>query len=224
MTTSQFIRSALLIFSIPAIAMAIEEPDYQLVGQYDDFELRLYAPYIVAEVDVQGEFDQSDSNAFRILAGYIFGDNSASEKMAMTAPVESTRAAKGEKMAMTAPVTATAASDDGGTTYAFVMEGKYTLQTLPVPNDIRIRIRSMPERTMAVHRYSGRWTEEKYIRKEKALRSALDALGVQTVGDPVLARYNSPFSLPFLRRNEVMIEIVAGSASGELERRPTGSS
>lgn len=217
MTISQFFRTALLIFLIPAMAMAIEEPDYQVVGQYDDFELRLYAPYIVAEVDVQGEFDQSGSNAFRILAGYIFGDNSASEKMAMTAPVESTRTAKGEKMAMTVPVTATAASDDGRTTYAFVMERKYTLQTLPVPNDSRIRIRSMPERTMAVHRYSGRWTEDKYLQKEEALRLALDAHGAQTVGDPVLARYNSPFSLPFLRRNEVMIEIVPGSTPDELE-------
>jgi hypothetical protein len=97
MTTSQFFRSALLIFSIPAMAMASEEPDSQIVGQYDDFEVRLYAPYIVAEVDVQGEFDQSDSDAFRILAGYIFGDNSASEKMAMTAPVEPTPTAKGKK-------------------------------------------------------------------------------------------------------------------------------
>ena len=217
MTTSPFFRTALLIFLIPVMAMAIEEPDYQVVGQYDDFELRLYAQYIVAEVDVQGEFNQSDNNAFRILAGYIFGDNSASEKMSMTAPVESTRTAKGEKMAMTAPVTATAASDDGQTTYAFVMERKYTLQTLPVPNDSRIRIRSMPERTMAVHRYSGRWTEDKYLQKEEALRSALDAHGVQTVGDPVLARYNSPFSLPFLRRNEVMIEIVPGSTPAEPE-------
>lgn len=217
MTTSQFIRSALLIFLIPVMAMALEEPDYKVIGEYDDFELRLYAPYIIAEVDVQGEFDESGNNAFRILAGYIFGDNSASEKMAMTAPVESTRAEKGEKMAMTAPVTATAASEDDRTTYAFVMERKYTLQTLPVPNDDRIRIRSMPERTMAVHRYSGRWTEEKYLKNEEALRSALDAQGVQTVGDPVFARYNTPFSLPFLRRNEVMIEIVPGSVRGEAE-------
>jgi hypothetical protein len=217
MTISQRVLSAFLIFLIPVVTMAIEEPDYKVVGEYDDFELRLYAPYIIAEVDVQGDFDQSGNSAFRILAGYIFGDNSTSEKMAMTAPVESTRAEKGEKMAMTAPVTATAASADDRTTYAFVMERKYTLQTLPVPNDDRIRIRSMPERTMAVHRYSGRWTEDKYLKNEEVLRSALAAQGIQTVGDPVFARYNSPFSLPFLRRNEVMIEIVPGSVRGEAE-------
>jgi len=217
MTISQRVLFAFLISLIPVMAMAIEEPDYKVVGEYDDFELRLYAPYIIAEVDVQGEFDQSGNSAFRILAGYIFGDNSASEKMAMTAPVASTREEKGEKMAMTAPVTATAASENDRTTYAFVMERKYTLQTLPVPNDDRIRIRSMPERTIAVHRYSGRWTENKYLEHEEVLRSALDAQGVQTVGEPVFARYNTPFSLPFLRRNEVMIEIVPGSVRDEAE-------
>jgi hypothetical protein len=217
MTISQRVLFAFLISLIPVMAMAIEEPDYKVVGEYDDFELRLYAPYIIAEVDVQGEFDQSGNSAFRILAGYIFGDNSTSEKMAMTAPVESTPAEKGEKMAMTAPVTATAASENDLTTYAFVMERKYTLQTLPVPNDDRIRIRSMPERTMAVHRYSGRWTEDKYLKNEEVLRSALAAQGIQTVGEPVFARYNSPFSLPFLRRNEVMIEIVPSSVRGEAE-------
>jgi hypothetical protein len=204
-------RFAFLFFMIPAIAMAIEEPEYQVVGQYADFELRLYAPYIVAEVDIQGEFDEAGGDAFRILAGYIFGDNAASEKMAMTAPVESRPAAEGEKMAMTAPVTATAAEDDGRTTYAFVMERKYSLQSLPVPNDDRIRIRQVPERTMAVLRYSGRWTEDKYVEHEKSLLAALDAQDIQTIGRPILARYNSPFSLPFMRRNEVMIEIVPGT-------------
>lgn len=207
MTTPRFFRSALLFLLIPAMAMAIEEPDYQVVGEFADFELRRYASYIVAEVDVQDESGDADNSAFRILAGYIFGDNAASEKMSMTAPVASKPATKGEKMAMTAPVTATAAGDAGRKTYAFVMERKYTLQSLPVPNDDRIRIRTVPEKTMAVLRYSGRWTEEKYRQKEEALRAALDAQDIQTAGDPILARYNSPFSLPFLRRNEVMIEI-----------------
>jgi hypothetical protein len=191
------------------MAMAIEEPDYEVVGDYADFELRRYAPYIVAEVDVQGDYGDAASSAFRILAGYIFGDNATTDKMAMTAPVESRPAAKGEKMAMTAPVTATAANDDGETTYSFVMESKYTLQSLPVPNDDRIRFRTVPERTMAVRRYSGRWTEIKYMHNEEVLRKALEARGIETVGGPIFARYNSPFSLPIMRRNEVMIEMVS---------------
>ena len=215
MTIPLFIRFALLVFMFPAIALAIEEPEYQVVGQYDDYELRKYASYIVAEVDVKGDFDEAGRNAFRILAGYIFGDNAAAEKMAMTAPVQSTPSLKGETMSMTAPVTVFTAGDDGRTTYTFVMERKYSLQTLPVPNDERIRIRTLPERTMAVRRYSGRWTEKKYLQNEKLLRSALDAGGFRTVGDPVLARYNSPFSLPFTRRNEVMVEVLPGSAQDD---------
>ena len=206
---------ALLFLAFPAISMALEEPDYRVVSQFGEFELRHYPAYIVAEVDVQGDFDDAGNQAFRILAGYIFGDNSAAEKMAMTAPVASSRETSGEKMAMTAPVTTT--GDQDRTTFAFVMEKKYTLESLPVPNDDRVRIRVMPERTMAVRRYSGRWTEDKYRQNQATLRAALEAEGIQTIGDPVLARYNSPFSLPFLRRNEVMIEVLQGLANGTCE-------
>ena len=206
---------ALLFLAFPAISMALEEPDYRVVSQFGEFELRHYPAYIVAEVDVQGDFDDAGNQAFRILAGYIFGDNSAAEKMAMTAPVASSRETSGEKMAMTAPVTTT--GDQDRTTFAFVMEKKYTLESLPVPNDDRVRIRVMPERTMAVRRYSGRWTEDKYRQNQATLRAALEAEGIQTIGDPVLARYNSPFSLPFLRRNEVMIEVLQGLANGTRE-------
>ena len=206
---------ALLFLAFPAISMALEEPDYRVVSQFGEFELRHYPAYIVAEVDVQGDFDDAGTQAFRILAGYIFGDNSAAEKMAMTAPVASSRETSGEKMAMTAPVTTT--GDQDRTTFAFVMEKKYTLESLPVPNDDRVRIRVMPERTMAVRRYSGRWTEDKYRQNQATLRAALEAEGIQTIGDPVLARYNSPFSLPFLRRNEVMIEVLQGLANGTRE-------
>jgi len=216
MTIKDFVLSALGLFIIPVTSMAIEEPEYKVVGHYADFELRLYAPYIVAEVDVRGNFDSAGSEAFRILAGYIFGDNAAAEKMAMTAPVEARATTEGEKMAMTAPVTTTAAEDSGEYTYAFVMERKYSLQSLPVPNDERIRIRQVPARTMAAHRYSGRWTEEEYLRHKDLLLTELRAQGIQTVGQPILARYNSPFSLPFLRRNEVLVEIIPATSPGEV--------
>ena len=194
--------------------MAIEEPEFEIVGEFSDFEIRQYPPYIVAEVDVQGDSGKADNSAFRILAGYIFGDNAAAEKMAMTAPVESRPSEKGEKMAMTAPVTATAGSDEGQTTYAFVMERKYTLDSLPVPNDERIRIRTVPEKTVAVRRYSGRWSQKNYLQHESTLLTALEANGIRTVGRPTLARYNSPFSLPLFRRNEVMIEIMPDTVAG----------
>ena len=112
-------------------------------------------------------------------------------------------------MAMTAPVTASVADTQGMMTYAFVMESKYTLETLPRPTDERIRIRVVPARTMAVRGYSGRWTEKNYLQHQESLQSALQAKGIETIGAPTLARYNSPFSLPFMRRNEVMIEVSA---------------
>jgi hypothetical protein len=201
---------AAMLFLWQPLAMALEEPEYTVAETFDDFELRHYPPYLVAEVDVQGNFDEAGNDAFRILAGYIFGENQSATKMSMTAPVESRSAGSSEKMAMTAPVTAVA-SDESRTTFAFVMERKYTVDTLPVPNDRRVRIRKMPDRIMAVRRYSGRWTEDRYVENLETLRAALAEAGIETVGEPILARYNSPFSLPIMRRNEVMLEVESGS-------------
>jgi hypothetical protein len=205
----RMLLAAISFAMLQPVASALEEPEYTVVSTHDAFELRRYPPYLVAEVDVEGDLIDGGNTAFRILAGYIFGDNQSAEKMKMTAPVEARPAVDGEKMAMTAPVTATAVKD-GMTSFAFVMERKYTRDSLPVPNDERIRIREMPERVMAVRRYSGRWTESRYVENLAALRAALSDAGIKAVGEPVLARYNSPFSLPFLRRNEVMIEITRG--------------
>lgn len=207
----KMLLAAMSFAMLHSVASALEEPEYTVVSTYDEFELRHYPPYLVAEVDVSGDLVDGGNAAFRILAGYIFGDNQSAEKMKMTAPVEARPADDGEKMAMTAPVTATAAAAKRGmTTFAFVMERKYSKDTLPIPNDERIRITEMPERIMAVRRYSGRWTESRYAENLETLMAALSDAGIKPVGQPVLARYNSPFSLPFLRRNEVMIEITTG--------------
>ena len=191
-----------------ANAMAIEEPRYEVLASTDDYEVRRYDSYIIAETDVEGSYKTSGNKAFRILAGYIFGDNQASENMAMTAPVGSRPADDSVKMNMTAPV-ASAPSQDAADfyTYSFVMENKYSLETLPVPNDPRVRLRVVPERTVAVHRYSGSWSETNYLKHERVLLDALADDGGSTLGAPVSARYNAPFTPWFMRRNEVMIEI-----------------
>lgn len=198
----------LLVLISGGNAVAIEEPEYKVVESRDVYEIRRYAPYIVAETVVDGSFEDSGNKAFRILAGYIFGDNSASEKMNMTAPVESRPADDGIKMNMTAPVTSRRA-DDGSDQYAyrFVMERKYTLDTLPAPNDPRVELREVESRTVAVIRYSGTWSQSNYDKHEEELLAALKKDGIETIGDPVLARYNGPFTPWFLRRNEVMIEV-----------------
>jgi hypothetical protein len=182
------IRNTLTIFLLigsllaGAEAMAIEEPEYEVLGVSGDVEFRRYAPYIVAEVTVSG--DSADRRAFQLLAGYIFGKNDAGEKMSMTAPVE-TR----------------------GDEYAFVMERKYSMDTLPRPEDERVQLRNKAARDVAVRRYSGRWSERNFDRHRQALLDDLAELGVEVTGTPELARYNSPFTPWFLRRNEIIVPI-----------------
>ena len=194
------------VLLLATTTMAYEEPRYEVLERTDHYEVRRYEPYLVAEVDVQGDFGEAGNKAFRLLAGYIFGDNQADEKMSMTAPVESRPKGDNLRMSMTAPVTSTASAADQYT-YAFVMERKYTLDTLPRPRNPRIRLGEQEARVMAVHRYSGRWTEENYRENEAKLLEALSADGRRPIGAPILARYNSPFTPWFMRRNEVMIEI-----------------
>lgn len=185
-------------------AMAIEEPVYEVLLETKYYEVRRYQPYIVAEVEVNDDFRRAGNSAFRVLAGYIFGDNEPQQEMAMTAPVESR---KGVRMNMTAPVTSQARNGDGPYTYAFVMERKYTMDTLPKPDNPDIRLVQRPGRVMAVHRYSGTWSEERYREHEKRLLDALAVDRVDITGIPVFARYDAPFTPWFLRRNEIMVEI-----------------
>lgn len=190
MKTLALILSTVLLLA-GDLAMAIEEPEYEVLRKSDTYEIRRYEPYIVAEVDVGSDGESGGNSAFRILAGYIFGDNQSDERMSMTAPVASQKAA----------------NDTDLYTYAFVMERKYTMESLPLPNDPRIRLTEVEPRTVAAIRYSGRWTEKNYRRHLATLREALSADGVATRGEPMLARYDSPFKPWFLRRNEILLEI-----------------
>lgn len=199
--------ACIYIFSA-AGAMAIEEPEFEILLMTPDYEVRSYAPYLVAEVDVHGSFSKFKAEAFRILAAYIFGENESGAKMEMTAPVDSRSEGRGTQMAMAAPVTSSAPDTQRDTyTYGFIMERKYTMETIPKPKDSRVQLRFRDPRIAAVRRYSGRWTEENYRQNESELLTALAADGVELRGEPILARYNSPFTPWFLRRNEVMIEV-----------------
>lgn len=198
---------AVLLF-IGVSAMAAEEPRYDILSSTDDYEIRRYDRYIVAETDVEGPYSNAGSRAFDILAGYIFGKNTRSEKMAMTVPVESRPADDSVRMPMTAPVTSRRSETAADVfTYAFVMESKYTLDTLPEPVDPRIRIREVPSKIVAVHRFSGSWSEKNYVRHEQLLKRALARDGIPLGGLPYSARYNAPFVPSFMRRNEVIVPI-----------------
>ncbi|MDF1563790.1 MAG: heme-binding protein [Deltaproteobacteria bacterium] len=190
-----------------AEAMAIEEPRYEVLAEQEGWELRRYAPTLVAEVEVEADFEEAGSRAFRTLAGYIFGKNTRDEKIGMTAPVS--QQAAGERIGMTAPVTQQAR--EGRHVIAFMMPARYTAETLPAPVDPRIVLRELPARLVAVRGYSGRWTAEGYQENEARLMTALDAAGLVPAGAPTWARFNSPYSLWFLRRNEVQVTLAEES-------------
>ncbi len=191
-------------------AVATEEPQYEVVQIYPAFELRRYAPYLVAETEVSGDFDAVGNRAFRILADFIFGNNKQREKMAMTAPVNQRPASAGtEEIEMTHPVSQRRKDGPDADTYvvSFVMPSRYTRETLPEPVDPRVRIREEPAKLMAARSYSGRWTLENYRENEDRLLDAVAKAGLTPTAAPVFARYDSPFSLWFLRRNEVLLEV-----------------
>lgn len=188
-----------------AAAMAIEEPVYQVVQPLDGAEVRLYAPYVVAQVRVAGTADEAGREAFPILAGYIFGKNKGTPKVEMASPV--THAAAPVKLEMTAPVTQ--APVPGGYLVQFVLPRDVTLASAPEPLDPRVQLRQMPGGRVAVIRYSGLWSQANYDKHLGMLQAALRAAKLAWTGEPTLSRYNPPFTPWFLRRNEIWLTLDA---------------
>lgn len=179
-----------------------EEPSYELLGREGDVELRSYGPSIVAVTEVEGEREAALNVAFRRLAGYIFGGNRQKAKVAMTAPVA---AQASEKIAMTAPVAAT--PKDGKWRVTFTMPASYSMDTLPEPLDPSVRLETTPPRTVAALRFSGRARTADVEAKTQELEAALARAGKKTRGAPTLAQYDPPFTMPPMRRNEILVEL-----------------
>jgi effector-binding domain-containing protein len=184
-------------------AMAIEEATYTVVQKDNKFEIRDYTPHILAETLVEGNLKEAGNKAFRVLFRYISGANRLRKKVAMTAPVS--QRSQGEKIEMTAPVGQRPVQEKW--TVSFMMPSSYTLKTLPEPEDPNINLRQVPARRMAAVPYSGFWSEKNYLRYKSELESWIQERGFTVVGDPIWARYNSPFTPWFLRRNEILIPI-----------------
>ena len=193
----------LILTAMPFFSHAIEEPKYEIIRRFDNVELRQYAPYVVAEVVLDATADDAGSQAFPILAGYIFGKNKGERKFSMTAPVTQTAAPM--KMEMTAPVTQAAVP--GGMRVQFVLPKGVTLESAPEPLDPRVQLRLVPASQWAVIRYSGTWSQANYDEHLGKLQTALAAADVATQGQPVLARYNAPFTPWFMRRNEIWLAL-----------------
>jgi hypothetical protein len=185
-----------------AVAAATEEPRFAIVVKDGSFEVRAYEPQIIAEVAVEGDRDAAINAGFRILAAYIFGANIPGASIAMTAPV--TQQA-GESIAMTAPVTQAPAGK--GWLVRFTMPASYRMETLPKPKDAHIRLIAVPARRMAVVRFSGLATQTVLDERAAELAGEIARRKLRPVGRPLFAFYDPPWTLPFLRRNEVMQEI-----------------
>jgi hypothetical protein len=186
------------------MSMATKEPPFTVQFSERDFEIRDYPAQAIAEVLVSGDRKEAASKGFRLLAGYIFGANTRKQSIAMTAPVTQ-QAATNEKIAMTAPVIQS--GGDGNWVIRFIMPEGATLDSLPQPNDPKVRLRMLAPQRVAVARFSGFAREEAVASNTAALQSFLVAHDLQAIGAPVLAQYNPPWTLWFLRRNEVMIPV-----------------
>jgi hypothetical protein len=184
-------------------AMATEEAEYLLVLKEQNFELRSYEPHILAEIRVDGDFDEAGSKAFGRLFKYISGDNKAREDVQMTSPVS--QEAVGEEISMTSPVGQQRERNQW--LVSFMMPSSYTIDTIPKPTDLDVTLRQVPARYIAAVQYSGFWSEENYLSNKSALETWIEQQGLQVVGEPIWARYNPPFMPWFLRRNEILIPI-----------------
>jgi len=202
-------RSIQIVIAVVAIiigsmdSMAIEEAKYKVLQKDNSFEIRDYAPHILAETIVEGDLEGAGNKAFNRLFRYISGNNRSRKKVAMTAPVS--QRLMGEKIKMTAPVGQRRVQEKWSV--SFMMPASYTLETLPEPEDPNITLRQVPARRMASVRYSGFWSEKRYLKYKSKLVSWIRERGLSIVGEAIWARYNPPFTPWFLRRNEILIPI-----------------
>lgn len=199
--------SGLALLAAACASSHVEEPSFALKLSDGSFQVREYAPVIVAETTVRGDASGSRFEGFGPLADYIFAKDRAGEKIAMTAPV--TQAPR-EKIAMTAPVTQQPAANDAWT-IAFTMPAGYTMQTLPAPANPDVKLIEQPARTMAVYSFSGLASDADMANARRVLMQKVTSAGLKPRGEAVFAFYDPPWTLAFLRRNEVMIEVTSAS-------------
>jgi len=186
------------------VTVGIEKPEYTVLAKQGKIEIRQYEPQIVAETVVDSGFEDAGNVAFRRLFNYISGENRTKESIEMTAPVS--QKPKSEKISMTAPVNQR--KSEGKYVLSFLMPGKYTMETLPEPTDPSVTLRKIPARKIAAIKYSGTWSRKRYESHKGKLEDFIRDKDLSKTGDePIWARYDPPFQLWFLRRNEVLIPI-----------------
>ena len=180
----------------------VEKPDYKVIQSEQNIEIRQYEPMIIAEVEVDGKREDAIRDGFRLIADYIFGNNTVEQNISMTAPVQQK---ENQKIAMTSLVQQQLAGKSWQ--ISFVMPSKYSMDSLPVPNNNRVRLKKILTKIFVVIEFSGTNSNENVTEHEDQLMSYIEANQINIIGSPKYAFYNAPWTLPFLRRNEVMIEI-----------------
>ena len=178
----------------------VEKPDYKVIQSEQNIEIRQYEPMIIAEVEVDGKREDAIRDGFRLIADYIFGNNTVEQNISMTAPVQ-----QKENIAMTSPVQQQLAGKSWQ--ISFVMPSEYSMESLPVPNNNRVRLKEILAKKFVVIEFSGSNSNENVIGHENQLMKYIKANQINIIGSPKYAFYNAPLTLPLLRRNEVMIEI-----------------
>ena len=178
----------------------VEKPDYKIIQSEQNIEIRQYEPMIIAEVEVDGKREDAIRDGFRLIADYIFGNNTVEQNISMTAPVQ-----QKEKIAMSSPVQQQLAGKSWQ--ISFVMPSEYSMESLPVPNNNRVRLKEILAKKFVVIEFSGSNSNENVIGHENQLMKYIKANQINIIGSPKYAFYNAPLTLPLLRRNEVMIEI-----------------
>jgi len=181
----------------------LEEPTYTVLEKRGGYEIREYKPYIIAETEVTGSYSEALNEGFRVIADYIFGNNSSKTSIAMTAPVLESES---EKIAMTVPVINTSEGSQTRT-ISFVLPSEYTLETLPTPNNSKVTLTEVPARTVVALRFNWYATEGRAAKKQALLEKRIVEDGLTRTGAVQVAQYNPPFSMPLIRRNEIIIPI-----------------
>jgi len=191
--------------SVVGIRSGSEQAPYQVIERVGDtVEVRRYPERLAAEAVAERA---ARNQAFGLLFAYISGANRSSAKIAMTVPVAVDQGS--ETIAMTSPV-ATAATPDGRYAMRFFLPASYTLATAPAPNDPRVQIVSLPEATVAALRFSGSTNPGHVQARQQELLQLLEGSAWRPVEAPVALFYDPPWTLPFLRRNEVTVAVEAG--------------
>jgi len=179
---------------------SVEQLEYTVESTQNGYEIRNYPPHLRAQTKMTGNVAQASNQGFRIVAGYIFGDNQSQDKIAMTTPVIQERIS--EKIAMTTPVI----QNETEGLFSFVLPAKYKMEDLPTPNDDRVKIVEVPAKKIAAFRFSGFFNADKFKDKEKLLIERLERDGVDYDAISTLS-YNPPLTPPFMNRHEVWAEI-----------------